>query len=498
MGQRMLLGIAGATLVALGIGPVAAQTAAGQEPLEARLWLGGGEEPVVRRGERVRIRYRTSEDAYAAVFRIDTDGWVHLVSPSHPGDVGFVRGGRDHQLVLARSPFWMVADDPGVGYMFLVVSPEPFDFSAFGYHPASGWDVSAVGSVVYDDPYVAMDDFIMAILPGWQEMPYALDFATYHVDEPRSYPRFLCYDCHTYRTFAEWNPYQTVCSTYRVVIYDDPYFHPAYRYAGTRVVFPRPIPDRPRYDVAERRPTEAWAPIVRVRSAPAPRVAYKEAPDRRASADAPARVNGVSSGRIVPARPGAAPSARASRADVRRSRVDRPITTGIRGTTAASRRAAAAAGAAEAETDARRTERAATTRGVPRGGDRGRAAPGPPSAGVRPAGPERRTQPAAADRARPVPRPAAAPRSGARDGEPPRGARPARAAPSSREARPSSGGASTRGAQPPRGTRPAQGVRPPRGGASARPSGSARPSARSTPGRQPAAATRPGGPPGPI
>ncbi len=462
MGYRMLLGLAGATLVALASGPVAAQTAADEDVVEARLWLGDGEEPVVRRGERVRIRYRTSEDAYAAVFQIDTDGRVRLVSPSQPGDDGFVRGRRDHQLVLARSPYWMVADDPGVGYMFLVASPEPLDFSAFRYHRDFGWDLSAVGSVVYDDPYVAMDDFIMAIVPGWQDVPYGLDFATYHVDEPRSYPRFLCYDCHTYRTFAEWNPYETVCSTYRVVIYDDPYFHPAYRYAGTRVVFPRPIPDRPRYDVAARRPAEAWAPIVRVRSAPAPQVEFKEAPGRRAAADASARRGSASSGRIVPARSATPRSAPAAR-DRARSAADRPVTTGIRGSTAASRRAAAAA--AEAA-DARRSARTAPTRGTPRAADRGKAPAGPPSAGARPAGPDRRTQPAARDRRRPAPPPSAAPRTGVGDRERPRVARPARAAPPARGARPSRGGASTRGAPPPRGTRPARGARPPRGGAS--------------------------------
>ncbi len=467
MGHRMLLGIAGATLVALGSGPVSAQTVAGEDVLEARLWLGDGEEPVVRRGERVRIRYRTSEDAYAAVFQIDTDGRVQLVFPSHPGDHGFVRGARDHQLVVARSPFWRVADDPGVGYMFLVASPEPFDFSAFGSHRDFGWDLSAVGNVVYEDPYVAMDDFIMTILPGWQDVPYGLDFATYHVDEARSYPRFLCYDCHTYRSFAEWNPYQTICSTYRVVIYDDPYYHPAYRYAGTRVVFPRPIRDRPRYDVAERRPTDAWAPIVRVRSAPAPRVAFKEAPGRRTPAAEPARRSGVASGRIVPAPAGAARSEAASRADRARSRASRPVTTGIRGTTAASRRATAAAAAAEAEraSDARR---------------------------------DRRTPPAATERRRPAPPSSVAPRSGVRDREPARGARPTRSAPPSREARPTRGGASTRGAPPTRGTRPARGVRPSRGEATTRPPARARPPARMAPGRRPAAATRPGGPPGAI
>ena len=263
-------------MVWVGAEGASGQDGGGTAALEARLLLDHGTEAVVRRGERVRIRYRTSRNAYTAVFRVDTDGRISLLHPIRPGLDGWVAGGRDHLLVLPGSPYWRVSDDPGSGYLFLVASPEPLDFGAFGFHPDFGWDLSAVGTVVYTDPYLAMDDFVAALIPDWQEVGYALDFATYHVDQPRSYPRFLCYDCHTYRSYAEWNPYAEVCSSYRIVVYDDPYYHPAYRYAGARVVFPTPVPDRPRYAVAVRGGGEGWTPIVRVRTAPA--TTFKETP----------------------------------------------------------------------------------------------------------------------------------------------------------------------------------------------------------------------------
>ena len=255
--------------------PVAAQEAAGA--LEARVWLDRGDEPVLRRGEDVRVYYRTSEDAFAAIFRIDTDGRVYLIFPQHPDAIEVVRGRRDYRLVFPQAPAWRVDEDPGVGYLFVVASPEPLDFSRFPFDERFGWDLDGVGQTVYSDPYVAIDDYVAQIVPSWDQVPYALDFVTYSVGETHSYPRFLCYDCHAYESYSSWNPYDYTCTTYRVVIWDDPYFYPQYRYSGMNVVVARPMRALPRYEVARRSVGDAVAPIVRVRSPVARRVTeYKE------------------------------------------------------------------------------------------------------------------------------------------------------------------------------------------------------------------------------
>ena len=248
--------------------------------LETRVWLDRGEEPVLQRGDQVRVYYRTSEDAWAAIFRIDTDGAISMVFPQHPGAIEPVRGGRDYRLLFPEAPAWRVLEDPGVGYFFMVASPEPLDFSAFPFDPERGWDLGAVSGVVYEDPYVAIDDYVALLVPDWEVVPYALDFLTYHVGSTYSYPRFLCYDCHTPRAYAAWNPYSVVCSSFRVVIWDDPYFYPSYRYAGTSVVVTRPPRALPRYEVVTRAPGDIGVrPLVRSRAAPARRVAeFKEAP----------------------------------------------------------------------------------------------------------------------------------------------------------------------------------------------------------------------------
>jgi hypothetical protein len=248
---------------------------------EARVWLDRGAEPVLRRGEDVRVFYRTNEDAFAAIFRIDTDGRVHLIYPQHPDAIEVVRADRDYGLVFPHSPLWRVSEDPGVGYLFIVASPEPLDFSSFPYDEYHGWELSAVGDVVYTDPYVAIDDYVARIIPDWEQVPYALDFVTYSVGETYSYPRFLCYDCHTYQAYSSWNPYDYTCSTFRVVIWDDPYFYPRYRYSGVNVVVvQRPVRAAlPRYEVTRRVVGDAVRPIVRTRAV----VEYKEPATARGS-----------------------------------------------------------------------------------------------------------------------------------------------------------------------------------------------------------------------
>ena len=240
------------------------QVAYEADPLEARVWLDRGDEPVLAAGEGVRVYYRASEDSYVAIFRIDTNGSVQLLYPRSPDEDHYVRGGRDYRLLFPASLYWLVDDLPGLGYFFIVATPEPFDFSSMAYsYYDRGWDLTLVGRQVYRDPYVAMDDYVAALVPDWGYASYALDFVSYHVQEHYDYPRFLCYDCHGFQTYYAWNPYLYTCTSFRVVIYDDPYYYPSTRYRGRAVVYVRPPqPFRPRYVLRQRRPGESGALLV--------------------------------------------------------------------------------------------------------------------------------------------------------------------------------------------------------------------------------------------
>src|SRR5262245_58223842 len=136
--------------------------------IEGRVWLDRGVEPTLQRGETARLYYRASRDAFVAIFQIDTNGSARMIFPRSPDESNLVRGGLDYRLLFERSSFWQVDDDPGVGYFFLIASPTPLDFSSLRYsHFDRGWDVSQVAREVYRDPYVAMDDYVAALIPEW-------------------------------------------------------------------------------------------------------------------------------------------------------------------------------------------------------------------------------------------------------------------------------------------------------------------------------------------
>ena len=272
-------------LLALGAGGLSGQDEYPGETPEARIWLDRGDQPLLQRGDRVRVYYRTAADAFVAIFHIDTDGAVQLLHPRAPEDDHFARAERDYRLLFPQSSYWFVDEYPGKGYFFVVASPEPLDFGAFGYRAYErGWDLTAVGRSVYRDPYLAMDDYVAQLIPDWQVVPYALDFITYDVGEVHDYPRFLCYDCHGYRTYAAWNPYSYACASFRVVVWDDPYFYPPYRYQGTRVVFAQPRRGIPQFEFKERAVGETWSPVTRTRQPPLrPPVQYAEPSAAQAS-----------------------------------------------------------------------------------------------------------------------------------------------------------------------------------------------------------------------
>lgn len=378
---------AAAALLALGVvaiaapTPLRAQDASVEGSLEARIWLDRGAEPTLHRGERVRVYYRVSADAYVAIFHIDTDGTVRLVHPRAPDEDNYVRGGRDYRLLFPRSPYWYVDEYDGKGYFFIVASSRPLDFSEFGYsYYGAGWDLTQVGRQIYRDPYVAMDDYVAALVPDWEQEGYGLDFLAYNVGQVYDYPRFMCYECHGFRTFVAWNPYRYACTNFRVVVYDDPYFYPAYRYRGDRVVFVSPLRARPHFAFKERAAGEASRPLVVRR--PAPRtsrdVAVPKEPSR-ATATPPAVTGTRPSGGVrsrssvrPPSRRPSSTSGVGSRAEPRR-----------RSTAAATSRTAAR----DRPTLERRSEvgsRTSTDRGRVEGRGSTRRTPIRPSSRVRP------------------------------------------------------------------------------------------------------------------
>jgi hypothetical protein len=115
---------------------------------------------------------------------------------------------------------------------------------------------------VRGDPYVSLTDLAARLAPDGD---YDYDVLPYYVERHYDYPRFVCYDCHAYATYREWNPYGRPCSRYRVEVRDDPRYYP-YRYnRGRNVVADRPRHPGPRYTFRETTPRETGAARDQVR-----------------------------------------------------------------------------------------------------------------------------------------------------------------------------------------------------------------------------------------
>lgn len=224
------------------------------EPRVGRVAVWSDREDPYRRGEPARVYLSVDQPAYVAVFRVDTDGRLGVLFPRDPWDDGRVRDGRELEVSgSAGARAFIVDDDPGVGYLFAVASRVPLDFREVTR--GDRWDFRLVEhGRIQRDPYVALTDLAARLSP---DAEYDYDITPYYVDQRYDYPRFVCYDCHTYASYGEWNPYRTACTRYRVVVRDDARYYP-YRYGGRNVVADRPSHPGPRYVFRDADPTRAY------------------------------------------------------------------------------------------------------------------------------------------------------------------------------------------------------------------------------------------------
>ncbi len=151
------------------------------DSLAVWIWSDRGEETVVRPGDVVRMYYRTNFDGFAAVFRVDPSGRAVMMFPDAPRANARVSGGRDYRLLFPESPRWEVEDVEGQGHFFVIASPEPLDLSALERDASGSWALPLFEEAAFEDPYVAIDEHVLALLPDWERVPFALNLASYEV-----------------------------------------------------------------------------------------------------------------------------------------------------------------------------------------------------------------------------------------------------------------------------------------------------------------------------
>lgn len=119
--------------------PVGPSTLAADEP-PVRLWLSGDRrfEP----GDRARVQVEARDDGFLLVLNYDTDGRVRVLFPLDPRDDGFVRGGRRYEVRDVRSRESFVAGREGAGFVYVALSPDPWNLR--GWARAAGWDYDLI------------------------------------------------------------------------------------------------------------------------------------------------------------------------------------------------------------------------------------------------------------------------------------------------------------------------------------------------------------------
>jgi hypothetical protein len=261
--------------------PAASGAALSNPGGEPRVSIWTDREIPYRRGDAVRVFASPREDGYLTVFRIDTDGGLRVLNPRQPWADTWTRGGRIVELddVPGRSTF-LIDDYPGVGYLFAILSSEPFDYSSIVRRDQWDYRETATGRI-HGDPYVALTALADRIAPN---ASYDYDVAPYYVERRYDYPRFVCYDCHSAAPYAGWNPYGSSCKRYRIVIYDDPYYYPYQAYGRRAVVPARPARLQARYVFEDADGRSPWLS----RSQRSPGRAIKPAPAYRDRGQDPA------------------------------------------------------------------------------------------------------------------------------------------------------------------------------------------------------------------
>src|SRR5712691_9838326 len=200
-----------------------ARSAATPAPAAGRITLWTDQEDPYVRGQSARVFLNVDEPSYVAVLRVDTDGRIRVLFPRDPWGDTYVGEDRTFEVSGARGGRSFTVDDfPGMGYLFAVASTSPLDFDDLTR--GDYWDYRRIdGGRVQGDPYVALTDLAERIA---RDGEYDYDVVPYYVERHYDYPRFVCYDCHAYASYDQWNPYRTACTRFRLVIRDDPRYYP--------------------------------------------------------------------------------------------------------------------------------------------------------------------------------------------------------------------------------------------------------------------------------
>ncbi|MEO7218620.1 MAG: hypothetical protein ABI026_10545 [Gemmatimonadaceae bacterium] len=155
----------------LSVGLAAPSILAAQRAPNVDVWFDQGNE--FDRGQPGRVMYSGDPGSYVTVLRVNTDGRVTVLSPYQPNSRSKYAGGRDGVGVPFRA-------DPaeGVGYVFAVASPTPFDFRNYRDR-GNRWSMGTLGERGGLDPFEIVDRFARSSVGS--RGTYSIAYAPYEI-----------------------------------------------------------------------------------------------------------------------------------------------------------------------------------------------------------------------------------------------------------------------------------------------------------------------------
>ena len=208
--------------------------------LRVGVWIEGLEEDeVLERGQAMSVGFQTNDDAYAVVYRIDTEGEVTILWPRSRMDDGFVFGGHEYMLPVAGARRLSASSRSGEGIIEVLTSRYPFDLRDLEVDFHHEYKADKHHFQVLGDPFLAMNEINYAITRLEDTEDYVVsNYLSYYVHEKVDHPRYLCNQCH-FDDDLTVHPYQDECTIN--ITYDYGWSNRWYRDYGYFPVYYNPV-----------------------------------------------------------------------------------------------------------------------------------------------------------------------------------------------------------------------------------------------------------------
>lgn len=167
------------------------------EPLRVNIADDLGEDATYRPGQPIGIDFETNQDAYAVVYRIDSDGEVTILWPRSRLDDGFVFGRHQYSLPTSGAPDLRAGSESGMEYVEALVSLYPFDLRDIEVDFHNEPTDAEYRYAVAGDPFLAMNEVNHAITRLENAEDFVVtNYVGYSIGRQVDYPRYLCSQCH--------------------------------------------------------------------------------------------------------------------------------------------------------------------------------------------------------------------------------------------------------------------------------------------------------------